>query len=175
MCKEIEATSISFFQKKANGSFSFTNCTYTYAAHNGICIKINWTRLNDSSYFSSSGSLRTVIFTYDMYTNNRCYSLCWQLLLSCEFFNIFVYSRSLDSVTNLAARFYTLFSFSRLHIGVPNQSALLQDWMHQSFISCSFNILMHSRTCWSIISFEGEIGSEANDLVNCIPESGPIG
>ena len=31
---------------------------------------------------------------------------------------------------------------------------------------------MNSRTCRGIISFEGEIGLEANDLVNCIPERG---
>ena len=57
-------------------------------------------------------------------------------------------------------------------IRVPNLTVLLQGWTHQPLISCSFNVLMNSRTCWSIISFEGEIGMEANDLVNCIPERG---
>ena len=52
---------------------------------------------------------------------------------------------------------------SWLHLGVPNLTVLLQDWTHQSFICCFFNILMTFRTCWSIISFEGEIGMEAND------------
>ena len=31
---------------------------------------------------------------------------------------------------------------------------------------CFFNILMNSCTCGSIISFEGEIGIDVNDLVN---------
>ena len=31
---------------------------------------------------------------------------------------------------------------------------------------------MNSRTFWSIILFEGEIGTEANDVINYIPERG---
>ena len=50
-------------------------------------------------------------------------------------FQHFDYSRSLDSVTNLAVRFCMLSSSSWLHLGVPNLTALLQDWAHKSFIS----------------------------------------
>ena len=41
-----------------------------YTGHDGICIKIHWTNLNDSSYFTSFGSLRIIKFTSDMYANN---------------------------------------------------------------------------------------------------------
>ena len=53
-----------------------------------IYIKIHWTDLKDYSYFPSFGSLRTVKFTSDAYTNNTFQGFCWQLLLSCEFLNI---------------------------------------------------------------------------------------
>ena len=67
---------------------------YTYgtnAAHDSICIKIHWTNLNDSSYFTSVGLLWIVKFSSDLYANNRCYG-SWQLLLSYEFFNIFFFN-----------------------------------------------------------------------------------
>ena len=126
-----------------------------------------WTNLNNSSYFPSFGSLWAVQFTSDVSINNR-----WTLLTVSIILWVFQHFDWLDSVTNIAARFCTLSGSSWLHLGVPNLTVLLQDWTHQSFISCSINVLINSRTCWSIISFEGEIGMEANDLVNCIPERG---
>ena len=73
--KQEKCTSISFFQE-ASGSFSFSNSMYTYATHDGICIKIQWTNLR---------TLRTVKFTSDLYTNtyNKCHGLCFlQFLVS---------------------------------------------------------------------------------------------
>ena len=40
-----------------------------YTVHDDICIKTQWTNINDYSHFPSSGSLRTVKFTSDKYTN----------------------------------------------------------------------------------------------------------
>ena len=68
----------------------------------------------------------------------------------------------------MAARFSTLSSSSWQQIGVPSLIAFQQDWSHQSFISCSINSLMNSRSYWSIILLEDKIGLEANDLVTCI-------
>ena len=87
-------------------------------------------------------------------------------------FKYFDYNRLLQSVTNLAVRFRTRSSSSWLHLGVLNRTALLHDSTHLSFIRCSFNAVMNSRTYWSIISFQGEIGMEANNFANCLPERG---
>ena len=38
--------------------------------------------------------------------------------------------------------------------------------------NCSFNGLMNSRSCLSILSFKGKIRMEANNLVNFIPKRG---
>ena len=43
---------------------------YAYAAHDGMYIKIHWT--DWLQLFYNFGSLGTVKFTADMYTNNRC-------------------------------------------------------------------------------------------------------
>ena len=41
----------------------------------GICIKIYWIGPNGSSYFPSFSSVRTVKFTFDVHTKNRCHGL----------------------------------------------------------------------------------------------------
>ena len=99
---------------------------------NIVCIKVHGTDQSDSSYFPRFGSLRSVRFNSGVYTNNRCHGLCWQLLLSCELFQSFCYSRSLDIDTHLAMRFRTLSFSSWQHLGVPNLTTLLQNQTHQS-------------------------------------------
>ena len=89
-----------------------------------------------------------VIFPY-IWTNVTVVAMCilpclWHRLLTLVTIILWVvqhfdYSRSLDSVTNLAVRFCTFSSSSWLNLLVPNLIVLLQDWTHQSFISCSFN------------------------------------
>ena len=57
-------------------------------------------------------------------------------------FQHFDYRRSQDSVTDPAVCFGTFSISSWLHLGVPNLTALLQDWTRQSFISCFFNVFI---------------------------------
>ena len=120
-------------------------------------VSILWTY----SHFPSFGSLRPVK-TNDMYTNIRCHDLLKVTIILWFYFQHFDHSRSLDS-------FCTLSSSSWLHLGVPNLTALLQDWMHQSLKSYSFHVLNLSYLLKHHF-FWGRNRNEANDLVNCIPE-----
>ena len=66
-------------------------------ARDGICIKIHWTYLSDSSSFPSFGTLKTAKFTSDVYTNNKCHRFVFlTAIIVFWVFSTFEFSRSLD-------------------------------------------------------------------------------
>ena len=139
------STSISFFKKLAGSLAWAIACMLVPHKMAYVSRFIEWTWMTPVIFpFLGCFELSNLPLTYtQVIGTSDCVdntSIFWV-------FQHFDYYRSLDSVTNLAGCFYMLSSSSWLHLWVPNLTALLHDWMHQSLISCSFNVLMNSRTC----------------------------